>query len=478
MSVIISGATILDGISEKPGEGQAIWIEGKRIKALGRADELRVPSGAEVIDAHGKYIIPGLMNANVHLFGAVTLERLTRHVGQYEDIIAEAAQVALKNGLTTVFDTWGPRRPLMAVRDKINAGKIPGSRFFCAGNIIGFDGLFSPDFFPKAAEVTSPAFANRVNAMWVENVGRHLMWMTPEQVAKEVRAYISKGIDFVKYASNDHGANPGCFLTFSPRMQEAIVNEAHRAGIIAQAHTHTMEGVRIAIESGCELLQHINVTGPVPFPEEMLELIAKRKVGAVVFPWTQKALDWLEKNDSAMSRNLFQASDVNVRNLIRAGATLLLATDGMILGPEVKTDPAFAKGWLGLPEEESLTNLVSGHFFWLRAMEEKGCAPMQILKAATRNIAVAYGKDKDLGTLEPGKIADLLILDKNPLLAAENYRSIHTVIKDGVVVDRDELPLNPVLTRPMEPPVEEEASYIPVIKIGARFPMCPMCMSH
>lgn len=96
---------------------------------------------------------------------------------------------------------------------------------------------------------------------------------------------------------------------------------------------------------------------------------------------------------------------------------------------------------------------------------------MEMLRAATRNIAVAYGKQEDLGTVEPGKVADLLILDKNPLQAADNYRSIHQIIKEGVVVDRGTLPMNPVLTKAMGPPAEEEASYIPFLSSG-KFPCC------
>ncbi len=103
----------------------------------------------------------------------------------------------------------------MSVRDQIAAGRIPGSRLFCAGNIIGFDGPFSMDFFPHDA-MTSGAMVRRINSIWVENVGRHLMWMTPEKVAAEVSAYIGKGIDFVKYGSNEHcGPDAGAFLEAS-----------------------------------------------------------------------------------------------------------------------------------------------------------------------------------------------------------------------------------------------------------------------
>ncbi len=471
MSLVVSGATIIDGVAASPIEGRSIWIEAGRIRAIGRHQDIGVAADATVIDARGKFVIPGLMNGNVHLFCEFRLENLARYLGRYRELIVEAAQVALKNGVTTVFDTWGPRRSLMEARDRINAGATIGSRIFCAGNIIGFDGPISPDFAARAAEVASPAFTDRINAIFVENVGRHLMWLSPDEVASEVRTYIGKGVDFVKYACNEHfGGSAGAFLAFSPRVQAAIVEQAHRAGLTAQAHTMSVEGLRIATEAGCNIIQHANHTGPVAIPDSTLELMARRKTAAVVFPQTQRRLDWLATNESYRTRAMWKALDINVRNLIRSGVPLLLATDGVVLAPETLSDPRFESGWGG-PWVDSLFNLATGHFTWLEAMEEKGGAPMEMLKAATLNLAVAYGKAKDLGSLEPGKIADLLILDKNPLLAAENYRSIHTILKDGVPVDRDALPDNPILGRPMERAAEEE-SYVRFLDAGHPLPMC------
>jgi predicted amidohydrolase YtcJ len=238
----------------------------------------------------------------------------------------------------------------------------------------------------------------------------------------------------------------------------------------------SVEGLHLAVEAGCDLVTHCNITGPVPIPDETLALMAKRKTGAVIFPQTDKQMGWIKDNVSDIEWLLWQSTDVNARNLISSGAPLLLANDGVIWPPEVKADPWLSKSWVSAPEEQNMGSLSSGHFFWFRAMEEKGCPPMAMLQAATRNIAVAYKKDKDLGTLEKGKIADLLILDRNPLQAAENYRSIHMVLKDGAVVDRDALPEKPVLTGPMEPPPEEEAAYIAAVPSGPRVPMCPLCM--
>lgn len=467
-TLAIVGGTIIDGNGGKPIKEGVVLIQGKRICAVGDKSTI-IPSGVREISAFGKYVIPGLMDANVHLLGDIRLENLARHMGHYEDLITEAAQVALRNGLTTVFDTWGPRRFLITVRDRINAGRLLGSRIFCAGNIIGFDGPFSADFQVKDADVASDRLKDRINAIWAENVGRHLMWLAPEQVASEVRTYLGKGIDFIKFASNDHA--PGSFLAFSERVQATIVEEAHRATLTAQAHTMSVEGLRIAIEAGCDLIQHTNITGPIPIPEKTLALLAARKTGAVVFPWTKRRLERLMQNAPDPVRMMWKASDTNVHNLIECGASLLMGFDASLHAPEVTTAPVEPEASGGADGALVLGN---SHFEWFISMEEKGCSRMRMLQAATRNVAVAYGKDKELGTLEPGKIADLLILDEDPLRAAVSYRRINVVIKEGVVIDRAALPSNPILTRPAEPPLPEEKSYVPFSGF-AKFPACLAC---
>lgn len=471
VSIVIKGATIIDAVSDRPIEGEALWIERGRIQAIARVHDLKAPASAQVVDARGKFVIPGLMDANVHLMGDIRPENVLRHMDHYPELIVEAAQVALKGGLTTVFDTWGPRAHLMAVRDRINAGTIVGSRFFCAGNIVGLDGPFSPDFFGKA-DILSAAMAERINAQFVENVGPALSWMTPQQVASEIRTYLAKGIDFIKYASSEHRyGDPTTFLVFSERAQRAIVDEAHRAGVTAQAHTMAVEGLRVAIEAGCDLIQHCNITGRTAIPEETLELFAERKTGAVIIPFTQKRFDWIMSHCKADSPYM-ATSDSNCRNLMRSGARLLLCTDAILFAPEVATDPTWNNFWLA-PGEDNLAEFGRGHFVWLKAMEEKGYPAMEILRAATRNIAIAYKKDRDLGTLEPGKVADMLILDKNPLQSAQNYRAIHMILKDGVVVNREALPEHPIQTRPAPEASPEALTYRAHRHYGrSTFPRC------
>lgn len=475
MSLLVTGATIIDGIADTPIRGQAILVDGDRIKAIGTQEELPVPPDASLVDASGKYVIPGLMNANVHLLTDIRLETLVRHEGRYDELVQEAAQIALKNGLTTVFDTWGPRRDLMAARDRISSGAAIGSRIYCAGNIIGFDGPYSPDFL-QGMGAGSAHFINRINAAWVENGGRHLMWLTPDEVATEVRAYIERGINFVKYGANEHGSHSGgAFLSFSERQQRAIVQEAHRAGLTAQAHVQSVEGLYMSVAAGCDLITHCNITGPRAIPDETIDLMLEKRVGAVIFPWSDKGMAWLRDNCDDVFWTMIKTADTNARNLIKAGAHIMLANDGGVLGRDARTDPMFARSWLAAPEDVGLGDLACGHFFWLEAMEEKGMAAMELLRAATINVARAYRLDSDLGTIEVGKIADMVVLDGNPLESAKNYRSINMVLKDGEIIDIDPLPLNPLLSRELPEPLAEEAVYKAALHTGKRFPMCPGC---
>src|SRR5690349_21422995 len=108
-SLVVTGATIIDGVRESSLVDHSIILERGRIKAIIPDASISADVGRNIIDARGKFVIPGLMDANVHLFMAISTERLARHINEYDDVVVEAAQVALKNGLTTVFDTWGPR---------------------------------------------------------------------------------------------------------------------------------------------------------------------------------------------------------------------------------------------------------------------------------------------------------------------------------------------------------------------------------
>ncbi|HTK29315.1 MAG TPA: amidohydrolase family protein [Vicinamibacterales bacterium] len=442
-TLAIVGGTLIDGNGGPPVPNSIVVAENGRILAVGKAGEITPPPGAQRIDASGKFVIPGLMDANVHLMLGSSIEYIVRHEGRYEDLIEEAAQVALKNGLTTVFDSWGPLQPLLNVRERVNGGSVPGSRMFVAGNIVGFTGPFGHDFNGAAETTATRALVTRINAIWEENTGPDLMYLTPDQLRVEIRKYIGRGIDFLKYGATGHREE--YFIMFSPEAQKVIVEECHRAGIVVQTHQTNVEGLRLVLEAGVDMMQHADWTGPVPIPPSTIDLMLQKKAFAAVQPLTAKRMEIVIRQAAAdppgsRRREKTITQDQNDRALIRSRVPLLLATDAGMMDPDAfdSMNPA--------TRAERSTELGEGHFLWFRAMHEKGMAPMDMIQAATRNIAAAYHRLSDLGTIEKGKRADVVVLEANPLDDIENVRRIASVIKDGQVVDRSVLPLKKLLS--------------------------------
>ena len=457
-AIEIRGATILDPSRRSALPNTNLHIVGNRIASVGEDPPERAGPRSQIIDGRGKFIIPGLMDANVHLLLDVRLENLVRFEDRLQELIAEAAQLTLRNGLTSVFDTWGPARDLVAVRDRLRAGSGTGSRIFCAGNIIGLDGPFSPDFIKASLDVASGNLVDRINARWTENVGPELTWMTSRQVADEVELYAANtDVDFLKYAATEHRfGEQNAFLMFSEHVQRAIVDVARRLGKTVQSHTSSVEGILSSAECGTDILQHANVSGPIPIPQSTVQTLEALGTACTVFPFTERRQQWIDAHCNEYSRRRYGSMGSNIEALVAGGVRLLLATDAGILAPDAMTDPLARNSWV-VGAEDNLAELGEGHFHWLKAMEEKGFPAWDILAAATLNIAEAYGKADDLGSIAPSKLADLLILGKNPLESAEHYRTIDTIIQDGRIVDRgslphasrlyETLPLNPSLAR-------------------------------
>lgn len=452
-TLAVTGGTVIDGTGAAAVADATVLVRDGRIVAVGAAEDVPVPAGAAVLDARGKYVIPGLIDANLHLFLNIDLETLVKYEGRYHEIVLEAAQIALKSGQTTVFDTWGPRDALATARDMINRGDAPGSRIYLAGNIIGFDGPLSADFREAAAAHVSKAFAGRINETWEQGTGRALLWMPPDSVRAKVREYAGTGVDFLKYGASGHVDMN--FVSFSPAQQRAIVEEGRRAGLTVQTHTTSVESFDMAVEAGVDLITHCGITGPTHrLPLEYVRKLVDRGVACSVLPITQRRLDALRKEapDGTLATYM-KVGKENHRALIRAGAVLLVSTDAGIENPVLRAEsPTLAADTV-----DPRVKLGEGHFNALAALEEMGMAPMEILKSATSHVARAYKVNAEIGALEPGKAADMVVLDANPLASALNYRRIHAVIQGGRVVDRDALPVTPRISS-MQPPKAESAS--------------------
>jgi imidazolonepropionase-like amidohydrolase len=363
------GATLVDGTAAGPQPGAALVVEDGRIAWTGRAAE--VPADVDVVDVSGQYVIPGLMDANVHLVGDTSAERLLRYApGEYDDQVLEGAQLALRAGITTVFDTWGALPPLRRVRDRIAAGDTVGARIFCAGNIIGMGGPWSDDFMTPESIVTqvvSPETVQQVNYQWEQGVGRELLWLSAADVRKAVREYIAaSGIDFVKYSSSAHKENH--YIAFSADGQRAICDEAHAAGTTAQACTQTPEALKMAIDAGVDLLQHGDITGRREMPDETIELIVDRQLPCVAFLTTAANVESVPASvRGGLWREMMLVKHDNGRRLVEAGAKLLLAWDMTVAGERARK---LAEEWGTV---DAPNHLGTSHVTWSRPRSSTAC---------------------------------------------------------------------------------------------------------
>ena len=454
---VFTGATIIDGNGGKPISNGVLVVEAGKIKAVGAAGHVSIPAGAERVDVSGKYIVPGLMDANVHLVpwpSWTYIEFLARYENNFEGIAEEAAQIALKHGFTTVFDSMGPARPEMRVRDRINRGEAEGARIFVAGDIVGFRAVFTT---PQSIASASKAFQARINAQFEMNGGPDLAWMTPQQVKAEMTRYVAEGVDFVKYGATGDGppvnseVGQEAVLRFTPEQQRAMVEAVHAAGKIIQTHQTSAESLRIVVESGVDMAQHCALTGPSRIAEETIRLMVQRKF----YCGTQWGLLTDEQQKQVRegrfpyteADNGKPGVDFSVENavrLIKAGVPELISTDAGTIDPDVAKDFGPDGGPGGLGGHASLIG--ESEFDDMKAMQQRGMTAMMIIQAATRNIAAAYHKLDAFGTLEPGKLADLIVVDADPLADVQNLKKLSMVVKEGRTIDVASLPLHPILT--------------------------------
>lgn len=455
------GGTVITATGSPPLTDATVLIENGRIKSVGSRASLTIPSSAEVIDARGKFITPGLIDTNVHLVLMTVPEFFVKYEGHFEEIAIESAQIGLKYGFTTMMDTWGPLEPLLKARDRLNRGEVIGSRVLIGGNIVGIGGPFSPYMLGGAplhgldfryGGWVQPALQKRINDLWEANMGPRLLALTPSELADAMRQYLAKGVDFVKVAVSAHGIEPVEPLMFSVEQLRAMREEVKKAGRPFLTHTFTLESLRLAVEIDSDLLQHPNVMEPEPETPSQIaardaliaEIKAKNIYCALMLIPSKEQFkilrDWKAEehpNDPYINQimlnrragatpEIYQKRVAALRPWLDAKVSFTLATDA---GLEVSELGPVVWGRLGRYEFERM-----------EALQDAGASTTEILMAATRRGAEAYGLGHDLGTVEAGKIADLLVLDADPLQDIHNFRKINMVLKDGHVVDRKSLP--------------------------------------
>jgi imidazolonepropionase-like amidohydrolase len=476
-AVVFVGGTVLDGSGGPPFSDGVVVVSGDRIAAVGPSSSTPLPEGARRIDASGKFLTPGFIDTNVHLslYGGHTperLETLVRYYDRQEEIVLESAQLQLKYGVTTVRDSYGVLPPLTRVRDAIADGEAIGSRMLVAGNIVGWGGPFSITF-SLIPEDGLTLFQEQMNELVSQGGGEDLMDMTPEELRPAINAYLDKGVDFVKYGGTGHTSMP-TLIGFSPEAQRVIVEETHRRGLVAETHSTTIEGLRLSLEAGVDLVQHPEIVEPREIPDSIVDAFRERGVICSMLVNTmtgpawkehltkkEEALKKMEEGEpgelsghqgKAMPRQRTKAEErrrekelgvgletrrKNAMKLIAGGCRVTVGTDNYRgAAPEFARKP-----------KPTYQDHGEGTITAIEGLVELGMTPSQAIVAATRNGAIACRSLEDFGTLEAGKRADILVLDADPLADISNIRKLAVVMKDGKIIDTDRLPEKPVYYR-------------------------------
>jgi imidazolonepropionase-like amidohydrolase len=468
--VIITGATLIDGNGGPPVANAVILIEGDRIRYAGARNAVNLAPDMTVIDASGKYVMPGLIDTNVHLslYGGIgeRYETLAKYHSRQKEIVLEAAQLQLKHGVTTVRDSYGLLMPLVAVRDQIHRGDAIGARILAAGNIVGWGGPYSISF-SLIREQGLTLFQEQMNDEISQGAGEDLVDMDPEELRTAIRAYLDKGPDFIKYGGTAHFTRPA-FLGFSAEAQKVIVDEAHARNKVAETHATTVDGLRISVQAGIDLIQHPEILGVREMPDSLARMIVEKKIINSMLSNTITGEAWkkaMKDRDEAIAKRAeaeknqkpqrartsaelrqraveeaveLQMRRRNAEKLIKAGAMVTIGTDNYWAAA-----PEFTRGGT----KPDAQNHGIGSIIAIEGLVELGMTPAQAIVAATKNGAIASRQLHNVGTVENGKLADLLILDADPLRDISNLRKLRTVMRSGKTIDRDRLPTTRVLSR-------------------------------
>ena len=465
--IAIVGGTVIDGNGGPPIRDAVVLLDGPKIAAIGPRATVAIPPGAQAVDAQGRWIVPGLFDTNVHLslYGGQNdrYESLVRYQPREEEIVLEAAQIDLSYGITTVRDSYGALVALTKTRDRIARGDAVGARILAAGNILGWSGPYSFSF----SRVTSPLtlFQEQMNDYIAQGGGEELMGMAPTELRAAINAYIDKGPDFLKYGGTSHFSEP-TFIGFSPEAQRVIVDAGHARNRFVETHATSVEGLRIAIAAGIDGIQHPELLDGRDLPDDIVSsihdrgLVCSMLVSTITGPAWQRHLKTKEENDKkrleaekdrpptprekTTAERRKEAADEgadlesrrkNAQTLIRSGSRITPGTDSYwAAAPELTRTPK------PIDQDHGIGTILA-----IEGLVELGMTPAQAIVAATRNGAYA-ARRPDLGTIEPGKIADLVVLSADPLADIHNLRQVAAVWKEGKPVDRAHLPQTRILS--------------------------------
>ncbi|MCY4626895.1 MAG: amidohydrolase family protein [Acidobacteria bacterium] len=412
------GGMLLDGYDVPPLHHAAVLVEGDRIVAVGRAAEMEIPADAEVVDTRGRVMMPGMMDLHAHLavLGHGEYGRWFSWIDEegvdIEDVMEISAKQLLLAGVTTAVDLGAPLEASLAVRDRIARGEAPGARLLMAG----------------------PWITRRVS-FWPENY--QIGISSPEEASAAVERLAEAGVDVIK-----------AWVGLTREDYEAIADTAHRHGIRVHAHVYDPGDVRNALEAGIDVLTHAGSAGTPPYEPDLVRdiVVAGRPVvitGAHrvwVFPAT---VDFPERlQDPRFREDLPDAMYAELQQSFENFHTLpyfQTTARQMFFGDASLGQWIDAGSVMGMGTDSGTPMNFHTEALWreLKAHVDLGMTPMEAIVAATRVNARILGLADDLGTIEPGKIADIVVLRGDPRFSITALDDPELVVKDGRVYRRD-----------------------------------------
>ncbi len=399
MQWAIQAKRLFDGAQGKLVSDAVVLMDDARIVAAGPAPEVPIPADCEVLDAGDRTVMPGMIDAHVHLLftGSAFSGEESRTATDNQILLTgvQNAQLALKSGLTTVRDCGDRNYLSLALRDFIARGGIAGPRLLCSG----------------------PVITTTAGQLWWSGIECD----TVDEVRRAVRTLVKHDVDFIKLMGSGGNATPGS----NPEVSQyeaagfrAVADDAHRMGKKVAVHVHGVTPIRLAIEAGIDTLEHVpfRAHGSIEYDERLVEeMMRKDLIVSLAMPATWYRIRAEEMREvRAHPQHLWEQRYDTIRRMHTAGAKLVVSSD------QGSTSTRIDELSLLM---EFLVNQVQ-------------MPAVDVLYGATGLAAEALGIANEVGTLTPGKLADLIIVDGNPLEDMAALRQIHTVVKDGKMVVR------------------------------------------
>lgn len=416
----IRGVTLIDGTGRAPVPNATVVIDGTTIREAGA--NVQVPAGARTIDGAGKFLIPGMIDAHIHLRGG--RGQGTSPADQERDGV-RALHSYLYAGVTTIFDAGNRSEYIMGLRDKERRGAIVSPRIFATGGTVaspnGHGGPYNVEAWPGDRKLLDDHLATKPD---LAKIGQDEHgWGTRPQInqlpddllEKIIRYYHSKGVRIIIHVSNEHNAlsaiYAGADTLAHPIIQAPMSDEYVR--MMSVKHVPTVSTLTIG-ENYSRLADHPEFVDQ-PLYRDTLEGDERQRLK------TEESAKQKENRWAAWMKVMTPVAQDNMKRLNETGKDIVAAGTDQSSGPALHRE--------------------------LELLVGAGISPADTIVIATRNAARALGKLDELGTIEAGKLADLVLLKADPTKDINNAKLVDTVIKNGQVVDRAKLDL-PVNRKP------------------------------